>query len=124
MMFVVFVTDAPAEIGYGYIDSNAIGGPLFEWEFDDGDFYRCPKGDNEYNSQEKDVHVLSFDRLNDFSFEFYGDTYYGVYIGGNGYLTFSYRPNTNVTYDGSSIPSGSGPNNLIAALWGSYDTFD
>lgn len=135
--FTLLPSNSPASsndaYGYGYIDSKT-GGLKFYWEPEDvddrttaDDFQYGPKGDNEYNGMDKDVHLLRFDLVNpgaDFSFEFYGKTYYGVYLGGNGYLTFAHRPNTNEIYDGSGIPSESGPNTLIAPLWGAYDTFD
>ncbi|MCD6533766.1 MAG: hypothetical protein J7L25_06785 [Deltaproteobacteria bacterium] len=122
--FALLPSISQASSGYGYIDSKT-GGLNYEWE--GGSLQPGPKGDNEYNALEKDVHLLGFDKISsntDFTFEFYGRTYYGVYLGGNGYLTFAYRPNTNETYDGIGIPSKSGPNALIAPLWGSYDTFD
>ena len=127
------ISQASTDYGYAYTDSKT-GGTQFYWEPEDpdtrtsdDDFVYGPKGDNEYNSMDQNLYLLRFDRVTsdrDFGIEFYGRKYYGIYIGGNGYITFVNDTVTNVKYAGGGIPSESVPNALIAPLWGSYNTFD
>lgn len=49
-----------------------------------------------------------------FSFNFYGNTYNGLYVSSNGFVSFG---SGYTTYSNSCIPSTSTPNNAIYAFW-------
>jgi hypothetical protein len=122
----------PDAFGYSYRDSNAVGGPQYVWEdivktgtdykkeFEAGDNYLSTKTGHYdktiANSMDPAIPI-------GFNFDFYGRTYSYIRLAGNGYITFSLNSNRNYVYDGSSMPSKSEPNNIIAPFWGWNDTF-
>jgi len=59
-----------------------------------------------------------------FSFPFYGEEKQEVYISVNGFLSFSQIFNTSGTASNKSLPSGAGPNDLIAVHWSNFDLSD
>ncbi|MBR8535617.1 S8 family serine peptidase [Carboxylicivirga sediminis] len=52
-----------------------------------------------------------------FEFNFYGQAYSSVYVGGNGVLSFNSNTE-DYWFGGELMPSTNEPNNLVAALWG------
>ncbi len=50
-----------------------------------------------------------------FDFQYYGSSYSEVTVCSNGFMNFGYH--TSSAYINSSIPSGSTPNNIVAAFW-------
>ena len=123
----VALSGGPDAYGYRYIDSNSVGGPGFDWEdiVNTGIDYRKTHGaiDDYVNGGITKPNTVGVPIDIGFKFDFYGKSYSGVYLAGNGYITFSSGNYRNYVYDGSGIPAKSEPNNLIAPFWGWSDTF-
>ncbi|GJQ64570.1 MAG: hypothetical protein SCALA702_36230 [Melioribacteraceae bacterium] len=108
----------PDDFGYEWIDSDESNGPQFVWEdisttgtlasnwIPTGTFSATDEG-----------YVGPLDI--GFDFEFYGIDYSQVYAGSNGFLSFDQISGS--TYTNGPIPSGSTPNNMIAAVWDDLD---
>lgn len=92
---------------YTWIDSDAPGGPAFEWSDISGTGIPLVLGDDDYKS-------VSLD----FSFPFFGNNYNSMYINSNGFISFGAGYNY---HDNSSIPSVISPGNFIAAFWDDLD---
>jgi subtilisin family serine protease len=102
------VTDnqgGPDGYGYRWIDSNESGGPAFDWvdittvgtpvslTGDDATSAEIPMG---------------------MDFPFYGDTFSGVRICTNGWLSFT---DGSTAYGNQALPNAGAPANLLAPLW-------
>ncbi|MEO0076698.1 MAG: kelch repeat-containing protein, partial [candidate division WOR-3 bacterium] len=102
-----YTTGGPDAGYYWWIDSDAPGGPTYNWidisatgtdlpltsgTWDDG-YCKIPIG---------------------FNFTFYDNTYDTVYVGTNGFLSFG---TGSTSLGNTNIPNSATPNNLICALW-------
>jgi len=94
----------PDAFGYTWIDSDAPGGPVYDWveissigtvvgSGDDSNHGPFPLG---------------------FTFPYYGQTFGSVRVCTNGWLSFT---STATNYTNQSIPNTAEPNNLIAPFW-------
>ena len=91
------------------MDSDESGGPVFDWiDISATGAVALSSGDD----------VLSSDLALGFPFEFYGTTFTTVKAGTNGFLTFD---STATSYTNRSLPSTSGPTNMIAPFWDDID---
>ncbi|MBL7032972.1 MAG: S8 family serine peptidase [Candidatus Delongbacteria bacterium] len=98
----------PDAFGHYWIDSDEVGGPVYNWveindiggslpPVDDGSWGPFPLG---------------------FEFDFYGTVYDGVYLSTNGLLLFT---SINSTHNNQGMPHSSEPNCLIAPFWDDLD---
>lgn len=116
------LSGGPDAYGYRYIDSNSVGGPKYAWEEIEKTGTEV-KGFDTYKDGITTHNTVSIPIDIGFKFDFYGKSYSGVYLAANGYITFSSGDYKNYVYDGSGLPSKTGPNNLIAPFWGWNDAF-
>lgn len=107
----------PDTYGYYFIDSDAPGGPTFNWiEPTDSTANVFFKGQDksDKNGSVKDWDDRYFVVPLPFPFNFYGQNYDTVYASTNGILTFG---TSTTALSNRSIPSTSLPNNFIAPFW-------
>ncbi len=101
---VVLGAGGPDELGYSWIDSREVGGPVYNWE--------------EISVTGTEILEASDDGSVDidlpFGFKFYGELKTTVTVGANGYLTFG---SAGGDYSNDQIPSTNTPNNYIAPFW-------
>lgn len=101
---VLLGAGGPDDLGYSWIDSKEVGGPVYNWE--------------EISLTGTEILPASDDGSIDvdlpFGFKFYGELKTAVKIGANGYLTFG---TVGGDYSNDQIPSTSTPNNYIAPFW-------
>lgn len=100
---VVLGAGGPDEFGYTWIDSDEIGGPVFDWN-------DISEVGSQVNLSDDDYEQVNIS----FDFPFYGNEYNSIFISSNGILTFGKG-----VYDFGNrpIPNASEPNNFIAAIW-------
>ncbi len=94
----------PDEFGYSWIDSDEIGGPVYEWVEINGVGNVVGSGD--------DANHGPFDL--GFTFSYYDNDYTSVRVCTNGWISFTA---TNTTYSNQTMPNTSAPNNIIAPFW-------
>ncbi len=94
----------PDGFGYYWVDSDEYGGPTYDWvEIDSvGTALTMSDDDNQ------GPFPLGF------TFDFYGNSFTGVRVCSNGFLTFT---STATAYSNSSIPGTGDPNNTLAVFW-------
>ncbi|MCD4828429.1 MAG: T9SS type A sorting domain-containing protein [Candidatus Cloacimonetes bacterium] len=98
-------TGGPDEFGYTWANSNAAGGPTYEW-IDHANGTQLQGVSDDWVSGQI---PLGFD------FPFYGQIFDYIHICSNGILGFN---TSNIThYQNQSIPSTNTPNNIIAWFW-------
>ena len=94
----------PDSFGYYWIDSNEPGGPLFDWTDISSDGTALGLGDD-------DSQMVTLP----FTFTFYGNPNTDIYVGSNGFLSFS---GTNAdAFSNTGIPNAEAPNGIIAPFW-------
>ncbi len=94
----------PDDLGYSWIDSRELGGPVYNWEeISVTGTEIVPNSDD--GSVELDL---------PFGFKFYGELKTSVRVSSNGYLTFT---TTGGDYTNDQIPNTKTPNNFIAPFW-------
>ena len=92
----------PDGFGYSWVDSDAVGGPVYDW-YDiagvgdvvgaGGDFGPFPLG---------------------FGFSYYGELFDSVRVGTKGWVSFT---SSSGSYNNQPIPTASEPNNVLAPFW-------
>ncbi|NQW17821.1 MAG: S8 family serine peptidase [Chloroflexi bacterium] len=97
-------TGGPDGYGYTYEDSDAVGGPVFNWIDITGTGVPITSGDNIFAAV-----PIGFD------FEFYGIKYNALYVGTNGIAGFA--STSMAEFLDTPLPTATTPNNLIAAFW-------
>lgn len=105
-----FGDDGSDGYGYSWKDSDAEGGPSFNWIDISSIGKAIALYDNDYKMAELP-----------FNFPFYGEFKSEVYISSNGYLSFnSYDPSDSYNYN---IPRTYTPNDIIALYWDDLDPY-
>ncbi len=100
----VLGSGGPDGFGYTWIDSDAFGGPVYNWVEINGIGTSIVDGDD-----------LNSGPLNlGFSFSFYGTDYTAIRVCSNGWLS---PTSTVTTYTNAAIPNVAEPNNMIAPFW-------
>ncbi|MBN2857128.1 MAG: hypothetical protein JXN63_01875 [Candidatus Delongbacteria bacterium] len=94
----------PDSFGYKWIDSNESGGPVFDW------IDISTVGTSIYLQDE----IVQGPYNLGFSFDFYGVVYNSVYVGSNGYISFSSYLSD---YENTIMPFSTNPNNSVYAFW-------
>ena len=102
---------APDAAGYRWIDSDAPGGPVFEWEEISGVGARLFGGADD--STRTGIPLP-------FAFPFYGDTFTTVNVCTNGWLSFSSGSTAFLNGDLPDTSAGS-PRHLVAPWWDDLD---
>jgi len=92
---------------YAYIDSDAPGGPIFNWIDITGTGTPVTLDDDD------DILITL-----PFTFPFYGEEKTSVRIGSNGYLTFGFAGST---FTNTNIPNTGIPNDIICPFWDDLD---
>src|SRR5262249_33222364 len=100
----------PDAFGYRWIDSDAPGGPLFEWQ------EIAPVGTRLFGSADDSTARVGLP----FPFSFYGYTYDSVSVCTNGFLSFVGRDRSLLTADLRSSAEGV-PRALVAPFWTDLD---
>jgi hypothetical protein len=100
----VLASGGPDAFGYRWTDSNEPGGPAFGWVDITGIGTPIALGD--------DATVTGIPI--GFDFPFYGNTFGTVNICSNGFLSFT---SASTALTNLALPSGSAPENLLAAFW-------
>jgi len=108
----------PDNFGHTWIDSNEPDGPVYE--FNDisttgtvvTDWIPSAGYDPEDEGYSGPIDI-------GFGFSFYGELYNQIYIGSNGFLTFS--PINALSDQNQEFPDAAFPNNVIAAFWDDLD---
>ncbi len=95
----------PDAAGYIFRDSAELDGPTYNW-------VEMSVLGNELTTLADDDFEGPF--ALPWSFSYYGDLYYEIYICSNGYIMFG---GGNTSFDNQSLPNGTAPNNLIALFW-------
>ncbi len=93
----------PDGYGYNWIDSNEVGGPVYDWVDISG--LGTPQSFGDDSNQ---TFALPF------TFNFYGVDHTTVNVCSNGFLSFT---STSTAYSNAGIPSSGVPNDMIAVLW-------
>ncbi len=93
----------PDAFGYTWIDSDNVGGPVFDWA--EINAVGTPRTFGDDQSQSFPL---------GFSFSFYGVDYTNVNVCSNGFLSFT---STVTDYTNDPIPTASDPNALMAVFW-------
>ncbi|SMO50644.1 S8 family serine peptidase [Gracilimonas mengyeensis] len=101
---VVLGGGGPDLFGYRWIDSDEIGGPVFNWVDISETGTSVNLGDDDY------IKITL-----PFEFPFYGVSYSEAYLTSNGLLSFDDQ--LLYVLANTPIPDSSGPNNLIAMFW-------
>jgi len=95
----------PDAYGYRWKDSDAVGGPTFNWtEINTTGTAAMTTGD--------DSNAGPFNI--GFTFKYYGNQFTTFRVCSNGWLSFS---STATTYSNTAIPSASAPLNMLAPFW-------
>jgi subtilisin family serine protease len=94
----------PDGFGYGWIDSDEAGGPIYDWQEISGIGVAIGGGDDE--------NLGPFPL--GFGFSFYGQTYNSIRICTNGWLSFT---STDDEYSNQPIPNAAEPNTMLAPFW-------
>jgi subtilisin family serine protease len=95
----------PDVFGYSWKDSDAVGGPAFNWvEISSTGTAALTSGDDT-NSGPFPI---------GFTFNYYGTPYTTFRVCTNGFLSFS---STATTYSNTALPSASAPLNMLAPFW-------
>jgi len=100
---VTLGSGGPDGFGYRWIDSDELGGPVFDWVEISG------MGTPVFLGNDGSVQVPL-----PFVFSFYGEDKTQVLISANGYLTFG---TNGFDFSNDPIPDPSSPNDFIAAFW-------
>lgn len=95
----------PDGFGYRWIDSDEIGGPVFDWVDITGVGTLIPMTGDDINTG---PYPIGFD------FEFYGQTFDQFRICTNGFISFT---STATSYSNQPLPNSGAPENLIAPFW-------
>jgi len=101
---IVLGAGGPDDLGYRWIDSREVGGPIFNWE-------DISVTGTEILENSDDG---AFDVDLPFGFKLYGELKTSITISSNGYLTFG---TDGTDYTNDQIPSTIDPNNYIAPFW-------
>jgi hypothetical protein len=105
----------PDEFGYVWLDSDADGGPTYQWidVLATGSDLSGSLGDDTSSGP----YPIGFD------FPFYGSVYDQFYLGSNGIIGFG--PTTDLdAYQNTALPYAGTPNNIIALCWDDLDITD
>ncbi len=95
----------PDAFGYSWIDSDAVGGPVFNWtDIGDTGTAAMTTGD--------DSNLGPFPI--GFTFKYYDQQFTTFRVCSNGFISFS---STVTTYSNTAIPSASAPLNMLAPFW-------
>jgi subtilisin family serine protease len=92
----------PDAFGYSWIDSDAVGGPTYDWYDISGVGLEVPIDNNH------GPFALGFD------FPYYGQMFNSVYVGYRGWISFTSMSGVAAN---QPIPTAGEPNNLLAAFW-------
>ena len=108
----------PDTFGYEWIDSDETGGPQYVWN----DIVATGTAVTNWTatgtfSATDEGYAGPFNL--GFNFKFYGVAKNQIYIGSNGFLTFS--PVTANSFTNAQIPNASVPNDLISPFWDDLD---
>ncbi|MGQ9810917.1 MAG: S8 family serine peptidase, partial [bacterium] len=95
----------PDGFGYRWIDSDELGGPVFDWVDITSVGTQIPMTGDDVNTG---PYPIGFD------FEFYGNTFDSFRVCTNGFLSFT---STSTAYSNQPIPNTGAPENLIAPFW-------
>ncbi len=95
----------PDGFGYRWIDSDEIGGPVFDWVDITTVGTRIPMTGDDINTG---PYPIGFD------FGFYGNTFNQFRICTNGFISFT---STASSYSNQPLPNTGAPENLIAPFW-------
>jgi large repetitive protein len=98
----------PDSFGYTWKDSDASGGPVYDWVEISGIGTSLTLSDDQTTSAIN----LGFDT------KFYGNTFNSVRICSNGFLSFTSSSNQ---WSNVNIPNTGDPNNLLAVFWDDLD---
>lgn len=105
----------PDAFGYVWLDSDADGGPTYQWidVLTTGTELTGSLDDDNYSGP----YPIGFD------FRFYGNVYDQFYLGSNGIIGFG--PATDLdAYQNTALPYADTPNNMIALCWDDLDITD
>jgi len=91
----------PDAFGYSWIDSDAVGGPVYNW---------CDISGVGEVVQLTDLGPFPLG----FSFSYYGELYTTVNVGPCGWLSFT---STSGSFNNMPIPDATAPDNILAAFW-------
>ena len=107
----------PDSFGYKWIDSDAPGGPTYEWNDISTTGTEATNwiATGTYSAKDEGYTTINMGM----NFKFYGNVYTTIYATSNGFLTFTLP--TGSSFTNASIPSGSEPNNYIAPFWDDLD---
>jgi photosystem II stability/assembly factor-like uncharacterized protein len=94
----------PDAFGYIWIDSDEPGGPQFNYV----DIRATGTAVTLTDDQNVDLGTLGF------NFSFYGNTYTGIRVCSNGFLSFT---STSTTFTNTAIPTATEPNNALYGFW-------
>jgi subtilisin family serine protease len=100
----------PDVFGYRWIDSDEPGGPTFTWN--DISLTGFPITGLDGDDETSLAIPLGFD------FSFYGNTFDSVRVCTNGWVSFT---SSATTYSNQTLPTTSGPENMIAPFWDDLD---
>ncbi len=102
---VVDGAGGPDGFGYRWIDSDEVGGPVFNWVDITG--VGTPLGLAGDDAISAAVNL-------GFNFPFYGGSFGSVRIASNGFLTFT---DTSAPYANQALPNSGGVTNMVAPMW-------
>ncbi len=95
----------PDATGYRWIDSDELGGPVFDWVDITGVGTVISMSGDDQNTG---PYPIGFD------FEFYGNTFSEFRVCTNGFISFT---STSSQYSNQPLPNTGAPENLIAPFW-------
>jgi hypothetical protein len=101
---LILGSGGPDDFGHMWIDSDEPGGPAFNW------VDITSVGTEVFPGEDGYVGPVNIG----FNFPFYENSYSGIYIGSNGFLSFG---GGSGDYSNDPIPNSSSPNNIIAPYW-------
>jgi len=93
----------PDDFGYSWVDSDAPGGPVYDW-------YDISGIGEEIIGLSDDLGPYSLG----FDFSYYGTLFNSVRVGLKGWLSFT---SLSGAYNNQPIPSATEPNNMLAPFW-------
>lgn len=108
----------PDSFGYEWIDSEEDNGPEYQWNdiSSSGTVVSNWTATGSFGAKDEGYG----EPINiGFDFDFYGNPKQEVYVGSNGFITFS--PFSENSYSNDAIPDSDNPNDIIAALWDDLD---